>query len=111
MSLRLSFLSVLERVSCDVGDMVVREGIDDLPTLPIAAHEAHAAQDTQVLRDDGLGGLDAIDQLVDASWTVRELQDQGETDRTGDGLEHITGGTDFGGAGRRFHVTHSRIAI
>lgn len=96
----------------DVGDMDVAQRVGDLPTAPLRLHQVAGAQYAQVLRDQGLGHAEGVDQLVDAAGPAVELADDRQTVRAGKGAQQfrrVLQGR-FGRSGRS-HGSHSRMRM
>ena len=54
-----SLLRVRDRVDDDVREVVVDQGVHDLPAAPLAVHDARRLEHPQVLADQGLGTASA----------------------------------------------------
>jgi hypothetical protein len=54
----------------DVSNVLAREGVGNLPSVPLAPHHAGAAQHAQMLLDQGLrraNGVNGVNDLMDTS--------------------------------------------
>ena len=85
----LALLSVLDGVAHDVGDVLVGELVGHLAAAPDALDEVGAAQDAQVLADQGCGRS----SVSTSSWTQRspvgKLGNQRDPDGGREGSEEL----------------------
>ena len=72
------FASVGQGIAGDVGDVIVRQAVDRLFAPSGSGHKPGAPQHSQVLRGEGLRHVESVDELVDASRALRQLEDDGE---------------------------------
>ena len=80
-------------VGDDVRDVVVHQGVCDLPATPCTPDHPRAAQHPQVLGDQRLRSAELLHQLVHAALAHAELGDDRDTDRRGQGAQEFPGRT------------------
>jgi hypothetical protein len=88
----VGFAGVGDGVGDDVGDVLVGEGVPDLPTAALTAYHPGRPQDPQVLGDQGLADAERVDQLMHAALAAAQFGDQGDAQRGGQGSEQFAGG-------------------
>jgi hypothetical protein len=85
---------VLDRIERDVDDVVIGDGVGDLTTPAPSGQDAGLAQDLEVLGDQRLACLEGVGEVVNTALAVLDLEDDGQPERMGEGLEQLGCGFD-----------------
>jgi hypothetical protein len=78
-------------IAHDVGHVIVAQEVGDLPTTPLGPYKASRPQDPEVLRGQWLGDAERLDELVNASGAVLELDHDRQSVRAGEGAQQFGG--------------------
>lgn len=75
----------------DVGDVVVGEGVGDLPAPALGPNHVAGPQHPEVLGDEGLRHAQRVDQLMDAAGATVEVTDDGQAVGAGERPQQVGG--------------------
>lgn len=75
----------------DVGDVVIGEGVGDLPSPTLGPHHVAGPQHPEMLGDERLRHAQGVDQLVDATGATVEIADDGQAVGAGEGPQEVGG--------------------
>jgi hypothetical protein len=70
-----------DSVTHNVGHMLVRKLVNNLPPAPLRPHKLSPAQDPEMLTDEWLSDIESVDELVHTIIVVREQLDHRKPDR------------------------------
>jgi hypothetical protein len=70
-----------DSVDDDVGEMIIRESVQDLASGPVSANDTGGLQDTQMLTDQRLSDAECSHELVHAPRRFSQLEDDRDPDR------------------------------
>jgi hypothetical protein len=77
--MNLSVLDVIETKREQACNVVIIDGIKDLPARFAGADKVHLAQSAQLVRDSGFGHTESIGKGADAHFPVHEQGNQADT--------------------------------
>jgi hypothetical protein len=76
-------------VEGDVHDVLVGDGVGDLAAAAAAGEHVGVLEDLEVLGNERLAGAEGRDEVVDAAFAVADLEDDGEAEGVGEGLQEF----------------------
>jgi len=83
---------VLDRIERDVDDVLIGDGVRHLAAPASAGQHPGLLEDLEVLGHERLGGVEGLDEVVDAAFSVADLEHDGQTEGMAEGSQELGGG-------------------
>ena len=84
-----SFFDVLQPLFEQAHDVVVVQCVEDLPAVAAGAHEAHAAQEPELMRDGGLRQPEDVGEILYTQLGPGERVENADAGRVAEHLERL----------------------